>query len=502
MENQEENYITLFEKNPLPMIVIEREGFKFVKVNAKAIEIFAYSENELLEKTFMDIVPEEDRIFLKEQLKKVTEDKDIHLFTKNIKKNGEEIDVELIAVQINYKKKPCILKIATDITERKKSEAVIKKLNILISELFHSSPFAIILLNEKEQISTINKAFEETFQYTYAEVKDKSLKEFIIPEGFVIEYNDMIQKVKNGGFKRIETKRKRKDNKLIDVLAVKFPIIVDNEFLGSYAIYLDISSEIKTANELKELSIMLENRVKERTLELESAYQRMEEFNNDLEEANKTKDKLISMISHDLRNPVSAILSSSDIMVQNIETLPKDEIRNFARTINTSSKKIVEQLNELVEWSKQKVKKISYNQQTINLYEFMVFSLELIQSNANQKNITIVNNIENSILVNADPLLLRSIIQNLVTNSIKFTPEGGVITISALKKDESFIEIAIADTGTGIPEEVRSNLFSHKNSGLGLILVKDFVEKHQGEIQVESEPGKGTTFYFTLPNAG
>ncbi|MDQ3192973.1 MAG: PAS domain-containing sensor histidine kinase [Bacteroidota bacterium] len=511
MEKQQDNYQVLFEKNPLAMIVIAKEDFKFLKANAVAIKILSYSEEKLLAKTFIDIVPEEEREFLKEQLKKVSEDKDIHLITKNIKGDGQEIDVELVAIQINYNNQPSILKIATDVTEQKKSDAVIKKLNTYLEELFNSAPFAIVLLNGKEQILNSNKIFEETFQYTANEVKDKNLKDLIIPEDLVIEYNDIIQKVKNGKFDRLETKRKRKDNELIDVLAVKFPIIVDDEFLGSYAIYLDISSQIKTTNELKGLYKTLENRVKERTIELESAYGRMGEINAELEEIGKTKDKFISIISHDLRNPIAAIVSSSDIILNNLETLKKDEIKNFSGIINTSSKKIIEQLNELVEWSKQKTKKIIFNPLTINLYEFLVFSLELVQENANQKNIDIVNNIDTDILVKADPLLLRSIFQNLVTNGIKFTPESGKITISAQKNEKGCIEISVADTGKGIPEEIKSKLFSDeafvskqkgdsgKPTGLGLILVKDFVEMHKGKIWVESKPEKGSTFYFTLP---
>ncbi|MBA2582830.1 MAG: PAS domain-containing sensor histidine kinase [Bacteroidetes bacterium] len=511
MEKQKDYYLALFEKNPLAMIVIDKEDLKFLKVNAAAIKVLSYSEEKLLAKTFMDIVPEGEREFLKEQLKKVSEDKDIYLNTKNIKDDGQEIDVELVAIQIEFNNKACILKITTDVTEQKKSKAELKKLNTYLEELFYSAPFAIVLLNKKEQIIKINKIFEETFQYTANEVKDKNLKDLIIPEGFVIEYNEIVQKVKNGKFDRLETKRKRKDNELIDVLAVKFPIIVDDEFLGSYAIYLDISSQIKTTNELKELYKTLENKVKERTIELESAYGRMEEINAELEEIGKTKDKFISIISHDLRNPVAAIVSSSNIILNNIEALKKDEIKNFSGIINTSSKKIIEQLNELVEWSNQKTKKIIFNPQTINLYEFVLFSLKLIQVNANQKNIDIVNNIDTDILVKADPLLLRSIFQNLVTNAIKFTPEGGKITISAQKKEKGFIEISVADTGKGIPEEIRSKLFSNeafvseqkdeegKPKGLGLILVKDFVEKHKGEIWVECKPEKGTTFHFTLP---
>jgi PAS domain S-box-containing protein len=289
----------------------------------------------------------------------------------------------------------------------------------------------------------------------------------------------------------------------------------------------DVTIQIEAEQELREnnkqlteaqkkitkLNEELEYKVIARTRELEQAYERLQEFNYELEEINKSKDKFISVISHDLRNPVSANISSSEIMLQNFEDLQQDDIKNFSRIINSSSKKIVEQLNELVEWSKQKSKKINYNPEPLNLYDFLIFSLELIQPIADQKQILIVNNIEPQIKVKADSLLLRSIFQNLITNSIKFTPEGGEIIIGAYKESLLCIGVTIKDSGIGMTEEIRESLFSdeaimtqldiknQKSKGLGLILVRDFVEKHQGKIWVESKPGKGTTVFFTLPSS-
>jgi two-component system, sensor histidine kinase and response regulator len=245
--------------------------------------------------------------------------------------------------------------------------------------------------------------------------------------------------------------------------------------------------------------------------ELKFAYGRLQEFNIELETMNKSKDKFISVISHDLRSPVSSIIASSEILFKNYENLQKDEAINFSRIINISSTKILEQFNELVERSKQKTKQINFNPQTLNLNDFIVFSLELIQTTADKKNIRISNLIETHLQVKADPLLLRSIIQNLITNSIKFTPEGGEIIIEAFKESNSQLKISIEDNGIGMSEEMRDGLFCDEatiektgaktgnTKGLGLVLVKDFVEKHQGKIWVESESGEGSTFYFTLP---
>ncbi|MBA3899805.1 MAG: PAS domain S-box protein, partial [Bacteroidetes bacterium] len=145
------------------------------------------------------------------------------------------------------------------------------------------------LLNDKEEITHINTTFEKTFQFTPDEVRGKTLLDLIVPVKCISEHKGIIRKVENGEFVQLETIRKRKDNKNIDVLAVKFPIIIKERMKGSYAIYLDISAEIKLRKELIELQGKLENRVKERTKELELAYDRLAEFIDELEEVNRSK---------------------------------------------------------------------------------------------------------------------------------------------------------------------------------------------------------------------
>ncbi|MDQ3192972.1 MAG: PAS domain-containing sensor histidine kinase [Bacteroidota bacterium] len=268
---------------------------------------------------------------------------------------------------------------------------------------------------------------------------------------------------------------------------------------------------LKAQQEITNLNQELEFKVIERTKVLESAYDRLEEINYELDKATKSKDKFISIISHDLRNPFTSIIATSEILMTDIKSLKQEEIEILAKIINGSSVKIVNQLNELVELSKQKSKKINFDPQNRNLYELVSLSTELIEENAKQKEIQIINEVDKSFRVRVDPFLIRSIFQNLITNSIKFTPKGGRIIASALKKGNSFIQISIKDTGIGMSDQNREKLFSYESAinssepekdesrGLGLILVKDFIKKHKGKIWVESEVGKGTTFHFTLP---
>lgn len=260
--------------------------------------------------------------------------------------------------------------------------------------------------------------------------------------------------------------------------------------------------ELRQSNEeLLQLNQQLENRVKERTAELQS-------LNSELQALNQGKDKVLSVISHDLRNPFTALLASSEKLTRDLEKLSTAEVKNFAEIIHRTSKKILAQLNELVEWAKNQRDKTSFNPTRLQLTQGLNESIELLRNNAEHKDIRVQNRVSEDIFVKADALMLRSILQNLITNAIKFTPEGGFVTLSAATS-EDMVEVCIQDTGIGMDQEMKEKLFAatasvsgtnnEKGSGLGLLLVKDFVTQHGGSIAVESEIGKGTCFRFTVP---
>ena len=257
-------------------------------------------------------------------------------------------------------------------------------------------------------------------------------------------------------------------------------------------------------NDLKLLNRDLEQRVSERTIELENV-------NKELKELNLSKDKFLSVISHDLRNPLTSLLLSSKNLNSNIERLETGDIKKLAHIIYRTSNKILDQLNELVDWAKKQREKTEFNPERIHLIKGINESLELLKTSANQKSIKFDNDIPQDLYVQADPLMLRSILQNIVTNAIKFTPQGGgVVSVSASQAD-SMVAISVRDFGVGMSKEVRdmlsgsSTLLSlagtdqEKGTGLGLLLVKDFVAQHGGTIDIDSELGKGTKFIFTMP---
>lgn len=259
-------------------------------------------------------------------------------------------------------------------------------------------------------------------------------------------------------------------------------------------------------NDLMQLNQSLEKRVLERTLELEN-------LNHELKALNLSKDKFLSVISHDLRNPLTSLLASSENMSRDAEKLRPDQIKMFSGIINRTSQKILNQLNELVEWAKNQREKTDFKPEKLHLAHSINESLDLLKANAAQKDIILDNRTEEGVYINADALMFRSILQNLVTNAIKFTPPGGEAVKVTSKPADNMVEICIQDFGVGMTQQTKDLLFGNNNSlpvsgtnqekgtGLGLMLVKDFVIQHGGKIQVESEINKGTCFTFTMPLA-
>lgn len=256
-------------------------------------------------------------------------------------------------------------------------------------------------------------------------------------------------------------------------------------------------------NDLTVLNQDLEKRVFERTAELEK-------LNEELKALNLSKDKFLSVISHDLRNPLTALLASSAKLNDDPEKLGPEKVKQLSQIIHRTSNKLLDQLNEVIDWAKKQSEKTNFNPEKLRLTEGIDESLELLKPNAVHKKIKLENKTPKGIFVKADSLMLRSIVQNLVTNAIKYTPQGGSVVINA-KTEGHMVHVFVEDSGVGMTEEVQKKLFNKDSttsisgtnneigSGLGLMLVNDFVAQHGGTIDVESAVGVGTTFKFTIP---
>ncbi|MDZ7766437.1 MAG: ATP-binding protein [Melioribacteraceae bacterium] len=231
----------------------------------------------------------------------------------------------------------------------------------------------------------------------------------------------------------------------------------------------------------------------------------------DLKILNDAKDRFLSIISHDLRTPFSSILGFTDYLLS-AKDVPEEKQQEYIRMIQSSSKSMLSLVNSLLDWTRIQTGRIKFEPERINAKSILDKSLNMLSGAALQKNVNLNSLIENEVFVHADATLLLQVFNNLISNAIKFTKPGGEIKIAAEPQvAKRAFEFRVIDDGVGISEENRDKLFNidakfttpgtsgEKGSGLGLSLVHEIILKHGGEISVESEPGKGSEFIFSIP---
>jgi len=249
---------------------------------------------------------------------------------------------------------------------------------------------------------------------------------------------------------------------------------------------------------------ILEKAVDEKTIQLRVA-------NQQLTEANVTKDKFLSIIAHDLINPFSSIIGFSDLLLSNYWEWDDKARLDALKTIGYSSEQLYELLGNLLQWSRSERNTLKCNPERVNISQNIRKIVELLKVTADAKELTIETHLDGeNYFVYSDIQLLNTIIRNLLSNAIKFTPNGGKIQIRT-EKNEGFLVVSVIDNGVGMSENDISKLFNlgdahstlgtnkERGTGLGLFLVKEFVAKQGGELAIHSEKGRGSNFSFTVP---
>ncbi|MBW8333014.1 MAG: hypothetical protein K0M40_13400 [Prolixibacteraceae bacterium] len=257
---------------------------------------------------------------------------------------------------------------------------------------------------------------------------------------------------------------------------------------------------IKLLNNQRE---KLEKLVIDRTNEIQNK-------NDQLKALNATKDKLFSIISHDLRSPFNTILGFQDLLLNDYHELSDSDRLEMIRQVHTTTNQVYDLVENLLNWSGIQTSNIKYQPAKVDLKELILDKLDLYRNIAESKGIKFNYQIPDSLFAYADIHLLETSLRNLTNNAIKFTSGGGTILIKASRQHD-VIEISVTDSGTGMAQEQIDTLFDieniqtksgtngEKGSGLGLLLCKEFVGKNKGTFNVKSQLGKGSTFSFTLP---
>ncbi|MCU7510917.1 MAG: PAS domain S-box protein [Ignavibacteria bacterium] len=250
--------------------------------------------------------------------------------------------------------------------------------------------------------------------------------------------------------------------------------------------------------------------LEQRTEELTELNKQLEKSEKELQESLSEKDRFFSIIAHDLKSPFNGLMGFTNLLMQDFEQFSTGEVKNFIVHINTSVKNIYNLIENLLDWSRIQTGRMEFNPEALSLPGQVKPVFSLLKNNAITKGIKLEQRINKDIAVFADEKMLHCVLQNLISNAIKFTNPDGKITIAATKED-GHVKVSVTDTGVGIHSASLDKLFKidsnlstegtahEKGTGLGLILCKEFIEKNGGSISVDSKLNKGTTFTFTLP---
>lgn len=237
---------------------------------------------------------------------------------------------------------------------------------------------------------------------------------------------------------------------------------------------------------------------------------KLQETEKELIDANDSKDRFLSIVSHDLRNPIANLFEISKILESDHDKLSKSEIKSYIKLQNDISANAFKLLEELLEWAKTHTGKVEYLAEPLDLYPRIAEAIKHVAPRALDKNISIENRVKEIMLVCGDMKATDTVFRNILSNAIKFTEQNGIVAIEA-EKGEKEMRVSISDTGVGMSEKDLNNLFridilhttvgtnKEKGTGLGLILCKELIEKQGGRIWVESQKGEGSKFIFTLP---
>jgi PAS domain S-box-containing protein len=411
----------------------------------------------------------------------------------NRKKDGSEFLVSLsTAVVKNSQGQPfALIGVATDITEKKKTEEALKQSEERFRSVTRTANDAIISVDSKGKILGWNNGAGKIFGYEEREIIGQAL-DLIIPEKYKEPHKAGMSRLEHGGNKHVigDTVELHGQNKNGHVFPIELSLSDWETSEGKFytGIIRDISQRKQVEEEIKQK-------------------------NEQLQLINAEKDKFFSIIAHDLRGPMSSFVAATQILTEAIQSMTLEEIREITIEMKTSASNIYSLLENLLEWSRLKRGVMEFDPVKFNLRKMTDSSIGVVLESAKKKEIEIEISIPGNIEVMADTHMVETVIRNLVSNSVKFTPVGGKINVSAVVKQDNSVEVKVTDTGIGMTPLLISKLFlinektsrqgtkGELSSGLGLLLCKEFIEKHGGKIWVESEVGKGSTFFFTIGQA-
>lgn len=391
---------------------------------------------------------------------------------KFVRFDGKTIDVETMAFPFIYKGKPAIQVIFRDITEKKNTEARFRRDEILFTQLFQNVPLAVVMLNGKGQVIEINKGFEQMFGYEENELRWKNLNDFIVPEHLASEGIDLNKLIAAKQVVNIESIRKHRSGKLVNVILCGVPVMLDDQIIAIYGVYVDISDRKKVEEELKIRNTELDN--------------------------------FVYKVSHDLRAPLSSVLGLVNLSRLQGNT---DNPLEYIGIIGDKIEALDHFIGDVLSHSKNLKMEINICKVDLrNIVEQTFTDLGYLTGAQEMKRPVKIKGID----FYSDHWRVSEVFRNLISNAIKYRrPDSRESEISiTINVDHLCADIVFEDNGIGIKETSLQRIFEmfyratqqSDGSGIGLYIVKNAIEKLGGQIDVASTLGYGTRFHIVLPN--
>ncbi len=462
-----------------------------ITFDKKKVEMLGYLPEKFSHyKDFMDLVHPDDREKAMNSMRGhfagVLDKYDVEYRILN--KSGDYIyfnDIGAI-VKRDLDGKPLkITGLVLNITQRKQSEEAQKESELRYRKLFKNSPSGIMVLDENGIILDANDVNTKTTLYPLSELIGSDVRIMLPPEkAYMVSEN--INRILTGEVIEEEVVNIRKDGTLGVFLLKEVAITLPDGRLGILSVSNDITARKQSDSEIK-----LKN--------------------EELHKLNIQKDKFFSIIAHDLRSPFQTLVGFSPMAEEKLLSLPLEKIQKIAVNMRRSANKLFNLVENLLEWSLMQQGVIKYEPRSFLLSVTIGEIISLVQDTANRKMIEICLDVPEDLVVIADAKMLESIIHNLVFNALKFTHRGGNIIVSAKSVSDKLVVISVSDTGIGMNMKIIDHLYQldanisrrgtegESGTGLGLIICRDFIERHGGKLWVESEEGRGSTFCFSLP---
>jgi PAS domain S-box-containing protein len=521
---ERERYQVLFE-NSADGILLMTDVFE--DCNNAALRIFGCTKEEIIGHHPAEFSPEyqpdgsNSIIKSNEKIKLALSGEPQKFYWQHKRKNGELVDVEVALNSVILQGKKLLQATLRDITERlyaerlqnvmyKISEAaqtsedinkLYKNLHEIISELLPVKNFYIALYDDKNDLLTFPYFVDEYDPPQPPKKLGRGMTEYVIRlgEAALIDAKMDLELREKGEVELIGAPQ---------AIWLGVPLKLNGKVIGVMVVQ-DYENENAYGEREKQLLIFVSEQITQAIIRKQNT-EAIKKYADELNQLNITKDKFFSIIAHDLKNPFITILGFSELLLNDFSDLTDEEKIYYVTEMHKSAEVSHLLLQNLLQWSRTQTGKIEFNPQNISLFNSVNQNIDLLKASATKKQVNLINKIDESVFINADEDMLNTILRNLLTNALKFTNRDGSVTITS-KPQGNMVEISVEDTGVGMDEATQKKLFrldetitktgtdNEVGTGLGLILCKEFIEKHGGKIYVESQPGKGSNFIFTLP---